>query len=97
MPSAASAANAPRASPDRSAARLTSSNSSSVSENCTTRGRDTACRDRRRRWRKALRRRSQKGRNLTWAQMNRIQKRWLPPARVLHPYPEVRFAATHPR
>ena len=46
--SAASAANAPRASPDRSAARLTSSNSSSVSENWTTRGRDTACRDRRR-------------------------------------------------
>ena len=32
------------------------------------------------RWLKALRRRSQKGRNLTWAQMNRIQKRWLPPA-----------------
>jgi len=49
------------------------------------------------RWHKALRRRSQKGRNLTWAQMNRIQKRWLPPARVTHPYPEVRFAATHPR
>ena len=49
------------------------------------------------RWHKALRRRSQKGRNLTWAQMNRIQKRWLPPARVAHPYPEVRFAAMHPR
>ena len=48
------------------------------------------------RWHKALRRRSQKGRNLTWAQMNRIQKRWLPPARVTHPYPEARFAATHP-
>ena len=46
--SVTSAANAPRASPDRAAAALTSSNSSSVSENCTTFGRDTACRDRRR-------------------------------------------------
>jgi RNA-directed DNA polymerase len=48
------------------------------------------------RWHKALRRRSQKGRNLSWAQMNRIQKRWLPPARIMHPYPEARFSATHP-
>ena len=46
--SVTSAANAPRASPDWAAAALTSSNSSSVSENCTTFGRDTACRDRRR-------------------------------------------------
>ena len=46
--SVTSAANAPRASPDRAAAALTSSNSSSVSENCTTFGRDTPCRDRRR-------------------------------------------------
>jgi hypothetical protein len=43
-----SAANAPRASPDRAAAALTSSNSSTVSENCTTFGRGTACCDRRR-------------------------------------------------
>jgi RNA-directed DNA polymerase len=50
-----------------------------------------------RHWLKALRRRSQKGRNLTWERMNRIHKRWLPPARVMHPYPEARFAATHPR
>ena len=48
------------------------------------------------RWHKALRCRSQKGRNLSWAQMNRIQRRWLPPARIMHPYPEVRFSATHP-
>src|SRR6185437_10534390 len=46
--STASAANAPLASPSLSAAALTSANSSSVSENCTTRGRDTACRDGRR-------------------------------------------------
>ena len=46
--SVASAANAPRAIPDRAAEALTCSNSSSVSENWTTFGRDTACRDRRR-------------------------------------------------
>ena len=50
-----------------------------------------------RHWLKALRRRSQKGRRMNWERMNRIQKRWLPPARVIHPYPEARFAATHPR
>ena len=50
-----------------------------------------------RNWLKALRRRSQKGRALTWARMDRIQKRWLPPARIMHPFPEARFAATHPR
>jgi RNA-directed DNA polymerase len=50
-----------------------------------------------RHWLNALRRRSQKGRALTWARMNRIHKRWLPPARVVHPFPEQRLAATHPR
>jgi RNA-directed DNA polymerase len=50
-----------------------------------------------RNWLKALRRRSQKGPALTWARMDRIQKRWLPPARIMHPFPEARFAATHPR
>jgi group II intron reverse transcriptase/maturase len=45
-----------------------------------------------RHWCKALRRRSQRHR-LDWKRMNRITARWLPPARVLHPYPEVRFAA----
>jgi RNA-directed DNA polymerase len=50
-----------------------------------------------RQWLKALRRRSQKGRALTWERMDRIQKRWLPPARTMHPFPEARFAATHPR
>ena len=29
--------------------------------------------------------------------MSRIATRWLPPARVMHPFPEARFAATHPR
>jgi RNA-directed DNA polymerase len=49
-----------------------------------------------RHWRRALRRRSQKTR-INWAHMNRIAARWLPPVRVMHPYPEARFAATHPR
>src|SRR6266496_2334751 len=48
------------------------------------------------RWYKALRRRSQKT-GINWTRMNRIQKRWLPPARMMHPFPEARFAATHPR
>ncbi len=50
----------------------------------------------RRLWFRALRRRSQRHR-LTWERMDRIATRWLPPARVMHPYPEVRFAATYPR
>jgi hypothetical protein len=45
-----------------------------------------------RHWLKALRRRSQRHR-LTWERMNRLAKRWLPPARILHPYPDVRFDA----
>ncbi len=49
-----------------------------------------------RHWYKALRRRSQRTR-ITWARMNRIVTRWLPRTRVLHPFPDVRFAATHPR
>jgi RNA-directed DNA polymerase len=48
-------------------------------------------------WLKALRRRSQKGRRLTWTRMDRIATRWLPPVRIMHPFPEARFAATHPR
>ena len=43
-------------------------------------------------WFKALRRRSQRTR-LTWDRMHRLARRWLPPARVQHPFPEVRFAA----
>jgi RNA-directed DNA polymerase len=46
-----------------------------------------------RHWCTALRRRSQRHR-LDWQRMNRLTLRWLPPARIQHPYPEVRFAAT---
>ena len=45
-----------------------------------------------RHWYKALRRRSQRHR-LTWERMNRLVKRWLPTARILHPWPEVRYDA----
>ena len=47
-------------------------------------------------WRHTLKRRSQKTR-ITWERMNRMAARWLPRARNKHPYPEDRFAATHPR
>lgn len=43
-------------------------------------------------WCQSLRRRSQRHR-LTWDSMGRLAKRWLPPARIQHPFPQVRFAA----
>ena len=43
-------------------------------------------------WLKALRRRSQRHR-LNWERMDRLARRWLPPAHILHPYPEARFHA----
>jgi group II intron reverse transcriptase/maturase len=45
-----------------------------------------------RHWFKALRRRSQRSR-ITWTRMNRLANRWRPPARVMHPFPDVRFDA----
>jgi group II intron reverse transcriptase/maturase len=47
-------------------------------------------------WRRALERRSQRGR-LTAARVTRLCNRWLPTPRLVHPYPDVRFDATHPR
>ena len=44
-------------------------------------------------WHRQLRRRSQRNR-LPWTRMGRIATRWIPEAQVLHPYPEVRFAAS---
>lgn len=41
-------------------------------------------------WLKILRRRSQKH-DLPWKRMKRLIKKWIPPARVCHPYPLVRF------
>src|SRR5665213_1811872 len=43
-------------------------------------------------WLQALRRRSQKDR-LTWERMHRLARRWLPPPRILHPWPDRRFDA----
>ena len=43
-------------------------------------------------WFRALRRRSQMKR-LTWARMKRLTDLWLPPARIRHPLPDVRFAS----
>lgn len=45
-----------------------------------------------RHWLHALRRRSQRSR-LTWQRMQRLANRWIPSARVLHPYPWERFEA----
>lgn len=47
-------------------------------------------------WRRALRRRSQKDRT-TWARALRLAAHYLPAPRFLHPWPDVRFAVTHPR
>ena len=48
-----------------------------------------------RHWYHALRRRSQKTR-LTWARMDRLAGRYLPRTRIIHPFPDRRFAASHP-
>ena len=47
-------------------------------------------------WLAVLRRRSQKHR-MTWGRIAGIASRFLPRARILHPWPEARFAVTHPR
>ncbi len=45
-----------------------------------------------RHWHRALRHRSQRTR-LDWERMDRLATRWLPPARIQHPWPEKRFDA----
>ena len=47
-------------------------------------------------WRQALRRRSQKDR-MTWDRLRPLAAVWLPRPRILHPWPERRFAVKHPR
>jgi hypothetical protein len=44
-------------------------------------------------WCRALRRRGQISR-LTWQRMKRLTDLWLPPARLRHPLPDVRFSVT---
>src|SRR5438128_2552416 len=47
-------------------------------------------------WRRTLRQRSQKDWT-TWERIKRLADDWLPKPRILHPWPESRFAARHPR
>ena len=47
-------------------------------------------------WRRALKRRSQRD-CTTWERIDKLARAFLPPPRILHPWPEVRFAVTHPR
>ena len=48
-------------------------------------------------WLRVLQRRSQRGRRLTWKRFTKICNRWLPNPKILHPYPEVRFARHNQR
>jgi RNA-directed DNA polymerase len=41
-------------------------------------------------WKRALGRRSHKA-HVTWERMRRIARRWLPPARITHPFPDQRL------
>jgi RNA-directed DNA polymerase len=47
-------------------------------------------------WRRTLRRRSQKD-GMTWERITKIADAWLPQPRILHPWPDRRFAVNHPR
>ncbi len=47
-------------------------------------------------WRRALRRRGQRDRT-TWHRTRRLADDYLPKPRILHPWPERRFAVKHPR
>ena len=46
-------------------------------------------------WQSVLVRRSQRA-EMRWERLTPILNRWIPPPRVLHPYPDARFYATHP-
>jgi RNA-directed DNA polymerase len=49
-------------------------------------------------WLHVIRRRSQKARaRWTWARYRRLQDRWLPRPRIVHPFPHVRFNAKYSR
>ena len=51
---------------------------------------DAFCDQATRHWFKALRRRSQRT-SLNWPRMHRLAQRWLPPPRIIHPWPDERF------
>jgi len=47
-------------------------------------------------WRRSLRRRSQRD-GFTWMRIAQLADDWLPQPRILHPWPDKRFAVKHPR
>jgi group II intron reverse transcriptase/maturase len=47
-------------------------------------------------WRSVLVRRSQRA-QVRWDRLSPVLNRWIPQPRILHPYPDARFAATHPQ
>ena len=47
-------------------------------------------------WYRTLKRRSQRSK-ITWDRFGKVANMWIPQARILHPYPEERFYAIHPR
>ena len=47
-------------------------------------------------WQRSLRRRSQKD-GTTWERIMRLANDWIPKPFILHPWPQTRFAVTHPR
>ena len=48
-------------------------------------------------WHHALRRRSQKGKYLNWERMQKLIQTWIPPAKLLHPYPNQRLRVSYPK
>jgi len=47
-------------------------------------------------WRRTLSRRSQKA-GVTWDRITQLADEWLPKPKILHPWPQQRFAVKHPR
>ncbi|MBV9814644.1 MAG: group II intron reverse transcriptase/maturase [Alphaproteobacteria bacterium] len=47
-------------------------------------------------WRRSLQRRSQRA-GMTWERISKLAEDWLPQPRILHPWPNQRFAVKHPR
>jgi group II intron reverse transcriptase/maturase len=47
-------------------------------------------------WKRTLRRRSQRT-DANWRRLTRLAEQWLPKPSITHPWPDARFAVTHPR
>ena len=47
-------------------------------------------------WRRTLRKRSQQD-GMTWERITHLANDWLPKPKILHPWPQQRFAVKHPR